>query len=112
MSRETRRLALHEKLVELLGTRNVYFQPPASIHMNYPCFVYSYEDSNKFFANDKPYMINDRYTLTLITKDAYPTELLESIEAMDYCDFERQYSSDNLHHFSFRLFLREGALNV
>jgi len=33
---ENRRIQLHEILCDVLGTRNVYFQPPESVDMNYP----------------------------------------------------------------------------
>ena len=32
---------LHELLVSVLGSRNVYFQPPESIRMQYPAIVYA-----------------------------------------------------------------------
>ena len=35
-----RRLELHEALCEVLGSRNVYFQPPDNVTMRYPCFVF------------------------------------------------------------------------
>ena len=38
--RQRNRPALHEKLCEILGSRNVYFDPPSNIHINYPCIIY------------------------------------------------------------------------
>ena len=34
------RIELQLKLEEILGSRHVYFQPPASIKMTYPAIVY------------------------------------------------------------------------
>ena len=34
------RYELHEFLCEILGSRNVYFQPPESVKMKYPAIVY------------------------------------------------------------------------
>lgn len=111
MSRKTRRLKLQEILENLPKVNAAYFQPPASIHMDYPCVVYSYDDDHKLFADDKPYLVRDRYTATLITKDAFPTDTLDAMDAIDYCDFDRHYSSDNLHHFSYRIILTERIQN-
>ena len=47
------RLELHEEFCNILGSRSVYFQPPASIKLNYPCIVYSISSVNKQDANDK-----------------------------------------------------------
>lgn len=35
------RLNLHEEFATLLGSNNVYFQPPESVKLNYPCIKYS-----------------------------------------------------------------------
>ena len=35
------RLELQTKFENILGSRNVYFQPPASVQMRYPAIVYS-----------------------------------------------------------------------
>ena len=38
------RLDLQALLEDLLGSRNVYYQPPESDKMNYPAIVYALED--------------------------------------------------------------------
>ena len=35
------RLDLQALLEDLLGSRNVYYQPPESVKMNYPAIVYA-----------------------------------------------------------------------
>ena len=49
------RLMLHEKLVELVGNQNVYFQPPASVKLSYPCVIYSIGNGDAKHANNKVY---------------------------------------------------------
>lgn len=112
MSRETRRLKLQERLSSIPGIKKAYFQPPASISIEYPCIVYNYDDDSKLFANNEPYLVHDRYSVTLITKQAMPDEILAALDEIDYCDFDRHYVSDNLHHFSYRLILTERIQNV
>ena len=45
------RYELHEFLCEILGSRNVYFQPPESVKMKYPAIVYERTDFPKEFCH-------------------------------------------------------------
>lgn len=92
------RLKLHEELCVLLGSRNVYFQPPESIKLNYPCIVYSRTGVAKLNADDKSYKSTNEYTLTHI--DFNPDSELpdEIINHFPMCRFVRSYASDNLNH--------------
>ena len=63
------RLKLHDKLVEALGSRNVYFQPPKNIQMKYPAIVYSLSDIDTRHANDSIYLMRHAYDVTVIDKD-------------------------------------------
>ena len=49
------RLELHEALCKVLGSRNVYFQPPEDIKMNYPAIEYSRASIDNTFANNDVY---------------------------------------------------------
>ena len=48
----TRRNELHEKFCDLLGSRNVYFQPPESVRLVYPCIIYRLGNFNVKHADD------------------------------------------------------------
>ena len=60
------RLALHELLCELLGSRNVYFQPPESVKMKYPAIVYSRNRIENTSADNVVYKQDVSYTITVI----------------------------------------------
>ena len=60
------RLNLQRKLEDLLGTRNVYFQPPPNLKMNFPCIVYERARLNTDFADNNPYKIDKVYYVTYI----------------------------------------------
>ena len=49
---ESRRLKLHERLVEILGTDHVYFQPPENFKLEYPAIVYSRKQISNRFADN------------------------------------------------------------
>lgn len=96
------RLDLHEKLCAILGTRNVYFQPPASVQMKYPAIVYRRKDIDTRFAGNVVYMQSSVYELVLIDKNP-DSEYYDKILQLPYCSFDRHYTSDNLNHDVFTI---------
>ncbi|MCD8090084.1 MAG: hypothetical protein LUD81_05585 [Clostridiales bacterium] len=99
------RLELHGILVNILGSENVYFQPPESFKMIYPCIVYSLNDINMRNADDRHYLKAKSYTLTFISKDP-DSEIPEAILELPMCGFDRSYSADNLNHWGFNIFYK------
>lgn len=91
------RLELHEKLVEVLGSRNVYYQSPESMKMQYPAIRYSKSRINNKFANDKTYQKLTRYEVTVIDYEP-DSPVVDALLELPYCTFDRAYNSNNLHH--------------
>lgn len=98
-----RRLELQELLENLLGSRNVYFQPPTGFQMAYDCIVYSRSHISTSFANNQPYMLNDRYLVTVIYRDP-DSDLPKKIALLPQCAHDRHYTRDNLNHDTFTLY--------
>lgn len=92
------RLELHEELCKLLGSRNVYFQPPESVKLNYPCIVYSRSGFNNRKANNKVYMSNKQYEIIVIERDPDSNLVDDILNHFPLCSFDRPYTSDNLYH--------------
>lgn len=97
------RIDLQSKLEEILGSRNVYFQPPESIKMNYPAIVYSRSNMKNDYADNKVYMHSRVYTITVIDKDP-DSEVVEKIAEFPHCKFNRHFKSGNLNHDVFTLY--------
>ena len=97
------RLDLHEILCDILGTRNVYYQPPESVKMTYPAIVYSRNRIENTFANDNVYSQNHSYQVMVIDKDP-DSEIVERVSKLPLCSFDRHFISDNLNHDSFTLY--------
>jgi len=97
------RLNLHEELCTLLGSRNVYFQPPSSVQMKYPAIVYSLSNIANDFANNGVYMQSRAYDITLIDKNP-DSEFVGKVSTLPRCVFDRSYTSDNLNHFVFTIY--------
>lgn len=97
------RLNLQTELEELLGSRNVYFQPPASVQMKYPAIRYSLQDIENRHADDRTYKQAKAYQLILIDPDP-DSEYIDAILQLPYCQFDRSYPADNLNHYVFTIY--------
>lgn len=98
------RLDLQAKFEEILESRNVYFQPPASLLMKYPAIRYSFEELRTRSANNSTmYFASPRYECILITREP-DTEYLQKILKIPYCKLGRYYSADNLYHYTFTIY--------
>lgn len=92
------RLNLHEELCALLGTRSVYFQPPESVKLNFPCIVYSRSGADTDYAENKTYNMTYQYNVQIISKD--PDNDLAQMLAKHFqmCRYTRRFVLDNLYH--------------
>ena len=97
------RLELHEILCDCLGSRNVYFQPPESIKMQYPAIVYSRDDIENEHANNGVYMQSTAYNVIVIDADP-DSEVVTKVSRLPMCIYDRHYAADNLNHDSFTLY--------
>ena len=97
------RPSLQAFLEELLGSTNVYFQPPPSVKMKYPAIVYSRKNIENLHSNDEVYLQNHAYELVVI--DANPdSEIVEKVSKLPLCGFDRHYTKDNLNHDAFTFY--------
>lgn len=91
------RLELQAKLEEILGSRNVYFQPPNGLKMDYPAIVYSLNDIQKTTADDIAYLKRRQYQIIVISRlPDHPA--IDAILELPYSEYDRPYKSDNLNH--------------
>lgn len=99
-----KRLKLDQKLRTVLGNDNVYFEPPASIKINYPCLIYSVDRLNVSRADNKAYLTQRAYQIISITTNPDTDILEDMINSFDHCFYERRYKSDNLIHDVFTIY--------
>ena len=97
------RIELHNILCHLLGSNNVYFQPPNNIEMNYPAIVYSLSDINNKFADNSVHIQTIAYEVTVIDEDP-DSEIVKKVSLLPSCKFNRHYTADNLNHDVFKLY--------
>ena len=100
---EAKRLELHEVLCDILGSRNVYFQPPESIKMSYPAIRYARDRFANEHANNNVYLQHVSYQITVIEKDP-DGSIAAKIANLPNCRSDRSYTADNLNHDVFILY--------
>ena len=99
-----KRLQLQAELMQVLGSNNVYFQPPETLKMKYPCIRYEKARPMAMHADNIRYFKKDHYELTFITQDP-DSEIPDQIaNAFPYCSIDRYYKSNNLIHCSLDLY--------
>lgn len=91
------RTDLQSKLEELLGTRNVYYQPPPTVNMQYPAIVYSRKRIKSIFANNKKYSKMNSYEIIVIDKRP-DNPVIDALLELPYSSYDRHYNGDNLNH--------------
>jgi hypothetical protein len=97
------RLELHALLVSISEIDNVYFQPPPTLQMKYPCVVYRRDYELFNHADDLAYLRRKRYLVTVI--DSNPdSNIPDKIAELPLCTYDRFYTAENLNHDVYKLF--------
>ena len=99
-----RRLLLQSELEALLGTANVYFQPPESLKIKFPCYIYNFERPDTLRADNRIYRIHDRYQLTYITKNPVDPLIDETLLHFTHIALDRHFTKDNLNHYIYSIY--------
>ena len=97
------RLELQDLLVSILELDNVYFQPPPSLIMKYPCIVYRRDYELVNHADDLRYKYMKRYLVTVIDRNP-DSGIPDKIAELPMCTYDRFYTADNLNHDVYKLF--------
>lgn len=98
------RLELQTRLESLLGSRNVYFQPPSSVTISYPCIIYTIGNGVAKRANNSLYNYINNYQITVIYKQP-KIEIIEKVlSTFQMSKLDKTYISDNLYHYIFTIY--------
>lgn len=95
------RTDLHALLKSI--TDNIYFQPPPTLQMEYPCIVYQRSQIRTEFADNSPYSRTKRYQITVIDLDP-DSDIPDKVGSLQMCSFDRFFTFDKLNHDVFSLF--------
>ena len=94
---------LQAKLEEILGNKNVYFQPPESLKLNFLAIVYKRSNIRNNFAGDSVYTQSYFYEITVIDKRP-DSKISRSLSLLPKIKFDRSFTSDNLYHDVFTIY--------
>lgn len=94
---KTKRVKFHELLVELFGSNNVYYRPPETLKMQYPCIRYKKDNIDIKRADNVSYRKTDRYQVIVIDKKP-DNEVIEKLLDLPMSSFNTHYETDNLNH--------------
>lgn len=97
------RIALHELLVSVLGSENVYFQPPESLQLRFPAIIYSRSELNNRFADNSVYSRDNAYEVIVVDQNP-DSEIVQRISELPFCRFNRHYRSDHMNHDVFTIY--------
>lgn len=95
------RTDLHNVLLGLCN--NVYYRAPESVKMKYPAIRYKKVKPDVKYANNKIYLSMNCYEITVISNDV-DDPINESLSELQFCEWDREYQSNNLEHNVYTLF--------
>lgn len=105
----TKRLKLDKSLKDVLGSLNVYYQPPENQKITKPCFIYKLSNIKPTYADNKQYLRRECYEVTYLTKtvddDIFKSIIQNGLSATMYVKFERMFISNNLYHYVFTVYI-------
>ena len=98
-----RRKELNDIFKELLGSDNVYFQPPEDRIMKYPCIVYQRDNASFKSADNLPYSTTQRYQVTLIDQNP-DSDVVDRLMNLPLSSFNRHFTTSGLNHDVFVIY--------
>ena len=96
------RAELHQ-ILEEIGTKKAYFQPTPNLSLEYPGLVYELSDIDLRHANNKVYLRDKSYTITLIDRNP-DSSFVDALLELPMISFDRHFKADNLNHYAFTIF--------
>lgn len=92
------RIDLQYELEGILGSSNVYFQPPEGVKIRYDAIVYKRSTSDVKRADNRAYLLTRAYEVTAITVDPDSDLIDRIVKHFPMARPGRHYVADNLNH--------------
>ena len=96
------RPTLQSTLLELAP--KAWYKRPPDNRMTYPCFIYRLSKPDVKRADNKVYAYFPCYNVIYISTEPGDEVVRRMLERFKYCDFDREYQSDGLFHYSFTVY--------
>lgn len=100
---ETKRLALHQEFVNILGNAcNVYFMPPQEMRLSYPAIVYYVGGGSDSYADNVRFLPRTTFDVTLIENDPLSAKV-DAIRDLRHSSYMTSFKKDGLHQHKFKI---------
>lgn len=99
-----KRVDIQEKFKFLLGSNNVYYQPPANLKMKYPAIVYSLDGLDvKRFDNTR--LINKNcFSVTHIYRNESENLVEAMLKNFEYVSFDNRSIVDGIYNDHYTIY--------
>ena len=92
------RLDLHKELVDLFTPNKVYYEPPETLKITYPCIIYGRDYIKLDKADNLNYIKSNRYQLIVIDRNSDNKVIGDILDKYPMSSYDRHYVADGLHH--------------
>lgn len=89
---------MQEEFEELIGSKSVFYNPPASLRLSYPCIKYSLSGIRSKRADNMNYNNLNRYKVMVIDTNPDSDIHVKLLSHFKMCTFDTEYVADNLYH--------------
>lgn len=89
---------IQSMLEEILGSKNVYFQPPTNTSIKYPCIVYKFVRFNVTPADNKPYLVTGRWDIHHMYKNPKNDLKEKFVFEVPFCSFDRRIVTEGVYN--------------
>ena len=101
---QSNRTTFNQVLIDALGEGyTVYFQPPESLKMSYPCVVYHRRYIDTLDADNINYLYQHQYQVTLISRDP-DDDAVDKLLNLKYSRYMSHSVVDGLNHDTFEIY--------
>lgn len=85
-------------------TPNVYFNKgDETLNLSYPCIVYSRTRPTKRQADGIPYILNDGYVVTYMSKSS-DSKIIDFLYTFSHCSNDNVFISNGIYHEVFTIY--------
>lgn len=98
-----KRQAMINKIKTLCA--NVYYQPPESVKLKYPCVIVKKNPGDTKSADNIKYIYSQNYTLTVIDRDPDRSLAEQIYMAFTISRYDQNFVRDNLYHDIITIYL-------
>lgn len=99
-----KRIDLQRYLESLVGKGRVYFEPPETLKIQYPCIVYNLSRFDPVSADNLSYTVHQDYDVQYITREPEPDIPLKLAYSKRF-RAGQHFVSDGMHHFNYSVVL-------